>query len=100
MADPKNKYKVAKLLIEKDQIIFFYQIIDYVPKSTLARELRTSPTRFTKLIVNPFDFTLAELRIIAKCLEISLEKIIELIILQEKNNGVPPTFQLRRKTRK
>lgn len=100
MADPKNKYKVAKLLIDSDQIVFFYQIIDYVPKSTLARELNTSPTRFTRLIVNPFDFKLKELNIIAKCLQISLEKIIELIVLQEKNNGVPPTFQLKRKPKK
>jgi hypothetical protein len=97
MADPKHKYKVAKLLIEHQQIIVFSQIVDFIPKSVIAKELHTSPTRFTRLLIEPFNFKLSELDVIAKRIKIPLEKIIELVILQEKSKYFSKKTNIKKK---
>jgi hypothetical protein len=85
MADPTHKYKVVKLMIEMQQIIIFSQIIDYVPKSVIAAELKTNTTRLTRLLADPLRFNLYELKALAKRIEIPVEKLIELAFLQDTN---------------
>jgi hypothetical protein len=100
MADPKYRYKVAKLMIENQQIIVFSQIIDYIPKSVIAAELKTNSTRISKLLVEPFDFTLNQLNIIAQRIEVPLEKVLELVILQKNNKDFQPNPYGKRKKMK
>lgn len=78
-------------MIEKQHIITFSQIIDYVPKSVIAAELKTNTTRLTRLLADPLRFNLYELKVIAKRIGVPVEKLIELVFLQEKSKHTSAT---------
>jgi len=76
MAGKKHKgYNTTKLLIEGNQIKEFRQIFDYVPKSTVYKDLGINYTRFTRAVKNIPEFKLQEIYHLARLINID-EKIL------------------------
>lgn len=81
-----KRYKAVKIMIESDNIVEFRQIFELVPKSVLARELRTNNNRMTKLISNVRRFSLDELYRISRAMTIDFRKLVSITCTQMLND--------------
>jgi hypothetical protein len=74
-----SRYRNAQKLILGGFIKSVADLFDAVPKTTMARDIHTAPSRLTKLINNPVLFTFDDCYKIAAILEVDADKIIDLI---------------------
>lgn len=81
-----NRYNVVRILIEKGEIKTIAEIFDYIPKSVVRDELGTNNKRVTRLINHPLEFTLLELRKIARAIGIKT-KVLSNMALQDEELG-------------
>lgn len=87
MTKSDTRYNTVRLLITHGKIQAFSEIFDYLPKSILAQELNTNSTRMGKLISQPSNLRLWELKIIADLTNISVDKVISLIDEQDRRTS-------------
>ena len=89
MAKKKDRrFKAVSWMIhtrKKNGIKQFADIFDYIPRSIVARELRTNNNRMLKIIENPLQLSLLEIDKLAKLFACTPEKFIKLIRRQKKN---------------
>jgi predicted DNA-binding ArsR family transcriptional regulator len=80
MATKKDKrYHVIKVMLQANGIKSFKEIFKVLPKSTVARDLRTNNNRMTRMIEDPDQFTLGEIRAVAKLIGIDYMVLLVLI---------------------
>jgi hypothetical protein len=76
MAGKKHKgYNTTKLLIDSNKIGEFRQIFDYVPKTTVYKDLGINYNRFTRAMKNIQEFKLEEIYHLSRLIGID-EKIL------------------------
>jgi hypothetical protein len=67
MAAKKDpRYKVVKIMIQANAIKTFKEIFTHLPKSIVAKDLRTNNNRMTNLIKDPAGFRVGEVETMAK----------------------------------
>ncbi|GGH59641.1 hypothetical protein GCM10011379_06640 [Filimonas zeae] len=76
-------FSTAKKLIDSGHIQNIKDLLDTVPKTRLARAMKTAPERFNKLIENPPLFTFEDAYKIADLIGVD-ERTLVLIIHEEK----------------
>ena len=81
-----KRYKVVKTMLDKDIIIEFRQILEVLPKTVIARELRTNNNRMTRLLSNVREFSLDELYRISRALTIDFRKLVFITCTQILND--------------
>ncbi len=72
-------FSTAKKLILTDNIKNISELLETIPKTVLAKAMKTSPKRFNGLIENPQLFTFQDAYIIADLIGVSKEKILNII---------------------
>lgn len=75
--DPR--YKVANIMINAGAIKSFKDIFVHLPKTVVAKDLRTNNNRMTRLIEDPKDFRFAEVATIAKLIGIDFMTLAGMI---------------------
>jgi hypothetical protein len=79
MAGKKHKgYNTTKLLIEGNQIKEFRQIFDYVPKSTVYKDLGINYNRFTRAVKNIQEFKLEEIYHLSRLINVDEKVLLDL----------------------
>lgn len=81
-----NRYIAIKNLIASGFIIRLVQIVDIIPKTTIARDLGMHHQTFEKLIKDPEKFTFEQAFFIASLIEVDSKVIIDLIYRQYTEN--------------
>lgn len=76
--DPR--YKVIKIMLAAGAIKSFKEIFTHLPKSVVAKDLRTNNNRMTKLIDEPADFTFKEIDKIAGMIGCDSRVLHELVV--------------------
>jgi len=86
-----KRYKVVKTMLDKGILIEFRQILEVVPKTVIARELRTNNNRMTRLLSDVRSFSLDELYRISRAMTIDFRKLVSItcsqILTEEKNKA-------------
>ena len=77
-----KRYATVKKLISGGYIKTFNEVLDTIPKTALALDMKIGPARFNKLIDNPESFTLKDIFKIASLIEVDDKIIIDLIYNQ------------------
>jgi len=72
-------YSTAKKLIHAESIGNLSELLETIPKTSLALSMKTSPKRFNKLIANPRLFTFGDVYIIAELIGVEGEAILKII---------------------
>jgi hypothetical protein len=75
---PDQRYSTIKVLIQSGHIKTFSAIFDFIPKTVVYRDLGVNFNRFSRAIIDPARFTLAELRTLAEFFDVDTKKMIEL----------------------
>jgi len=79
MAGKKHKgYNTTKLLIEGGQIKEFRQIFEYVPKSTVYKDLGINYNRFTRAVKNIQEFKLEEIYHLSRLINVDEKVLLDL----------------------
>jgi len=76
MLDPR--YGTIKVLIEAGHIKTIQDIFQFIPKTTVYRDLGINYNRFNRAILNPSIFRLGELRQLAEMFNIDARKFIDM----------------------
>lgn len=81
-----RRYKTTRDFIQKGHIKMMPEIFGYefIPKSIVARDLRTNNTRFSNLIKNPMKFRLEELQKMADLFEVDISILINIALGKRK----------------
>jgi len=79
------RYETVKFLIEGGKIQAFSQIFNYLPKTVMGRDLRTSSARMTKLISNPEHFSISDILLVANLIGVESRIVWDLIVADLKN---------------
>lgn len=75
----KDRYTVAKSLIENGSVKTIRDLLTVIDKTPLAKDVRVSAVRFNKLIANPALFMFQDAINIAEVLGVDPKLIIDLI---------------------
>jgi hypothetical protein len=81
-----NRYITIKNLITSGFIIRLVQIVDIIPKTTIARDLGMHHQTFEKLIKDPEKLTFEQVFLISSLIEVDPKVIIDLIYRQYTEN--------------
>lgn len=84
-----KRYETIKNLITTGHIIRFKQILDIVPKTTMAQHLGMHHYTFEKLLKDPERFTYKQSFAIASLIKVETKVMVDLIYAQcieNKNN--------------
>ena len=73
-----SRYSTIKVLIESGHIKSFPDIFQYIPKTTVYRDLGVNFNRFSNAIFDPSQFRMNELLNLADMLEMDPKKIIDM----------------------
>ena len=83
MATPNGKkdlrYTVVRYMLQANEIKTFKEIFKILPKSVVAKDLHTNNNRMTRLINDPDQFTLGEIRAMAKLMGVDYIVLLVLI---------------------
>ena len=77
-----KRYNTVKKLILANALGSFSEMLDTLPKTTLARDLGMHHQTFSKLIANPAKFTFEDAFRIANLIEVDQMAIVNLIAKQ------------------
>lgn len=75
--DPR--YKTVRILLTEGHIKNLSQLLEEADKTPLARDIKTSPERFNKLIENPALFMLGDIYSMARVIGVEEKKIFEIV---------------------
>lgn len=81
-----RRYKTVNNLISSGYIKTFREILDTIPKSTIARDLGMHHQTFTKLTAHPERFTFKDAFRIAALLEVEDKVMLNLIYNQYQSD--------------
>lgn len=73
------RYKTANKLISEGSISTIGELMDIIPKTPLAAEIKTSPQRLNKLLSNPELFLFQDAYNIAALIGVDEKMIVDLI---------------------
>jgi hypothetical protein len=76
MADPR--YGAVKVLIESGHVKSIQDIFQYIPKTTVYKDLGINYNRFDRAIINPAIFRLEELVVLAELFDVDAKKMIDM----------------------
>ena len=79
-ADPR--YDCVRVLIETGYITSVSQIFEFIPKTTVYRDLGVNFNRFNRAIKDPSIFRMQELIILAELFEVDAKKLIDMAYQQ------------------
>lgn len=82
MSASERRYNTVKALFEMGKIKTYRQLVEQLPYSTVAKDLKITQPRMKRLYANPGKMTLRELCCLSKLLDIDLEKL-EVIVFDE-----------------
>lgn len=74
-----SAYSTAKKLISGGYIKTLTELVDVVPKTRLARDMKTSPERFNNLLANPELFMFKDAYKIAELVGVDRKLILDLV---------------------
>jgi hypothetical protein len=80
------RYRAVQLLIKEGRIQIFSQIVKFIPKTKIAKDIHTNNNRINRLLAQPHKLTLEEIEIIANVFNIEMDQIISLIMEQKKRD--------------
>jgi len=75
----KPPFSTAKKLIESNNIQNLFELLEAIPKTTLAKAMKTSPKRFNRLIKNPTLFTFEDAYTLAELIGVDKMQIVSII---------------------
>lgn len=75
--DPR--YQIIKPMLNEGKITTFQDIFLFIKKSVVAKDIGKRNSRFTELINNVDDFTVKELKIIARLCDLTIDEMFKLI---------------------
>lgn len=75
-----KRYSHARNAIETGEIKEFKDIFEYIPKSVVAEDLRTSVRRFTRFIDQPHKFECEEVYEMSLLFDMPLDRFFMLIM--------------------
>lgn len=78
----KPPFSTAKKLIQSDNIHNLSELLETVPKTTLANAMKTSPKRFNRLIENPNLFMFEDAYTLAEVIGVDRLKILNIIHME------------------
>lgn len=89
MAGKDSRFQAVQWMLHsrKGGIKKFDDIFEYIPKSTVAKELHMNNTRIQNLINYPLNLSLKEVDRLATLFGCTSDKLIKLIRRQTKNPG-------------
>lgn len=73
------RYKTARIVMEAGQVKTFKEIFKIIPKTVVAKDMRTNNNRMERLINNPAGFTFSEIDKIAKLIGCDYRKLRDLV---------------------
>ena len=73
-----QRYKAVRALIEKGEITLFNDMFEFIPKTRVATDLGKHNVRFSRLLGRVEKFTLQELFMLARLLELDDRKLLDL----------------------
>ena len=76
MIDPR--YGTIKVLIESGHIKSIREIFQFIPKTTVYRDLGVNFNRFDRAIHDPSIFRIQELVILAELFQVDAKKLIDM----------------------
>lgn len=80
MATPKEeRFKAAKVLIESGHIKSWSEIFLHIPKSLVGAELGFNGERISKLVADPSDMRIKDLKAIAEIIGCKEETLFSLV---------------------
>jgi hypothetical protein len=74
-----RRYKVVRRLLDGGDIKAFREIFEYLPKSTLIRDMGQNYSTFNGKILNPHRFTLLDLFRMSEWFELEPEELLTLM---------------------
>src|SRR5581483_4577552 len=83
-----KRYRTIKNLITAGHITRFMQILEYVPKTVMAKDLGMHHQTFEKLLKDPEKFTFKQSFWIASLIEVEVKVIIDLTYAQCIENKI------------
>lgn len=87
---PHDKYLSVKMLIQAGKIKTLPDLLGAVDKTPFARDVRTTPERFSRVLRNPSLWRLADIYNIARLIDVDDKVIFDIIypeILRKKEPG-------------
>jgi hypothetical protein len=75
----KDRYSVAKSLIEGGSITNVRDLLAIIDKTPLSRDVHISPIRFNKLISDPTQFMMSDCISIADVIGVDPKLIVDLV---------------------
>jgi plasmid maintenance system antidote protein VapI len=75
----KPPFATAKKLIQSDNIGDITELLETIPKTTLANAMKTSPKRFNRLIENPRLFMFEDAYTLAEVIGVDTLKVLSII---------------------
>lgn len=92
MSDKDSRFATVRILIEQGHIREFRKIFDHIPRTVVAKSLRTHPVRFNRLVDHIDQFPLKELILLAELIGVDARLLIDLAYEQSQidaaNKGV------------
>lgn len=80
LRDPR--YEIIKLLIEKEQVKSISDIFQFIPKTTVYKDLGINFNRFDRAIIDPSIFRMQELLQLAEMFEIDPREFVTMALEQ------------------
>lgn len=73
-----RRYNAIKVLIESGHIQSIQDIFQFIPKTTVYKDLGINFNRFDRAILDPSIFRLEELKELAELFDVDARKLIEM----------------------
>lgn len=89
MQSLKNKYELVKFLMEHNKIERFTDIFEYIPKTTVAKDLGLNYLRLDKISQNLEDFHIRHIKKVAELLDVNYRKVFDLVFNEIDNKDLP-----------
>lgn len=87
---PYDKYLSIKMLIQAGEIKTLPDLLRAVDKTPFAKDVKTTPERFSRLLRNPLLWRLADIYNMARLIDVDDKLIFEIVypeILRKKEPG-------------
>jgi hypothetical protein len=85
MARRDERYALIRRMIEYGEIKEIRDMLKFIPKTTIGRDLNIKSDRITRLMNKPEDFSFHEIFQIAAFCELEEEKLVDLVINEYRN---------------
>ena len=73
------RFNTVRKLIKANEIQTFSEILETIPKTTLALSMNLNPKRFNRLLANVELFVMKDLRFLADLLEVESIEVLKLV---------------------